>query len=51
VVEWDGLENRCGASPHRGFESHPLRFWVNLTSPSPDGEGFYFFILVLSLKI
>ena len=25
VVEWDGLENRCGARPHRGFESHPLR--------------------------
>ena len=24
VVEWDGLENRCGPF-HRGFESHPLR--------------------------
>jgi hypothetical protein len=25
VVEWDGLENRCGPMDHRGFESHPLR--------------------------
>ncbi len=25
VVEWDGLENRCGPCGHRGFESHPLR--------------------------
>jgi hypothetical protein len=28
VVEWDGLENRCGARPHRGFESHPLRSMI-----------------------
>jgi hypothetical protein len=25
VVEWDGLENRFGACPQRGFESHSLR--------------------------
>src|SRR5690606_41645542 len=25
VVERDGLENRCVATLHRGFESHPLR--------------------------
>ena len=25
MVEWGGLENRCGACRHRGFESHPLR--------------------------
>ena len=23
AVEWDGLENRCGARPHRGFVSPP----------------------------
>jgi hypothetical protein len=28
VVEWDGLENRCGLSGHRGFESHPLRLGI-----------------------
>jgi hypothetical protein len=47
VVEWDGLENRCGARPHRGFESHPLRFWVITTLP--NGEGFYF-LFFLSFK-
>ncbi len=25
VVEWDGLENRCGPPVHRGFESLPSR--------------------------
>ncbi len=25
MVEWGGLENRCGPCVHRGFESHPLR--------------------------
>ncbi len=25
MVEWDGLENRCGPRGHRGFESLPLR--------------------------
>ena len=43
VVEWDGLENRCGARLHRGFESHPLRSMVNLTCPSPIGEGFFLY--------
>jgi hypothetical protein len=28
VVEWDGLENRCGPRGHRGFESHPLRYFI-----------------------
>ena len=26
MVERGGLENRCAASPYRGFESHPLRY-------------------------
>ena len=25
MVEWDGLENRCGPRVHRGFESLPPR--------------------------
>jgi hypothetical protein len=48
VVEWDGLENRCGACPHRGFESHPLRS-LN-TDPSPNGEGFFLLFYLLSFK-
>ena len=31
MVERGGLENRCVALRHRGFESHPLRH----TSPRP----------------
>ena len=26
MVEWDGLENRCGPRVHRGFESLPPRW-------------------------
>ena len=25
AAEGDGLENRCAATPHRGFESHRFR--------------------------
>jgi hypothetical protein len=47
VVEWDGLENRCGACLHRGFESHPLRLWGSLTSPSPNREGLFFYLFIV----
>jgi hypothetical protein len=50
VVEWDGLENRCGARPHRGFESHPLRLIVYIIVPSPNGEGFFLLFYLLSYK-
>ena len=58
MVEWDGLENRCGACLHRGFESHPLRSLRSLrgqaplrslnTGPSPNGEGFFVYTIIVN---
>ena len=36
MVERGGLENRCVALRHRGFESHPLR---HSTQPNPASSG------------
>ena len=36
MVERGGLENRCVALRHRGFESHPLRHATQPDLASPD---------------
>lgn len=33
AAEGDGLENRCAATPHRGFESHRFRSTVKPPDP------------------
>ena len=47
MVEWDGLENRCGACLHRGFESHPLR---SLKEPFSTWRGVFLLFYLLSYK-
>ena len=39
AVERGGLENRCGPSGHRGFESHPLRQLGNVLVGSPSARA------------
>src|SRR6185312_4650794 len=39
VVDWDGLENRWAAPPSRGFESHPLRWPVEVAPQPPRAAG------------
>jgi hypothetical protein len=38
VADRGGLENRCGACRHRGFESHPLRL-IYINTPLTEGAA------------
>jgi hypothetical protein len=40
--------DRGSNPPASGRWPHPLRLWVSLTSPSPNGEGFFLLFYLLS---